>query len=102
MSTINMNDITFHISINELIHSQGISQEIILEMIEYEIVEPLSPEPKSELNFDIENIFWIKKAAQLKRELEVDWAATSVIIKLLKKKEQLEKENQSLKARLNR
>lgn len=102
MSTFSMSDISFHITLNDLCLSQGISREAIWEIVEYEIVEPLADGSKHTLRFDTQGMFWIKKAVQLKHQLEVDWVATAVIIKLLKTQEKLERENTLLKARVDR
>ena len=71
-------------------------------MVEYGIVKPLEGEKLSEWVFDIESAHWIKKAIKLNQQLQIDWIATAMIIELMKKTQQLEKENKQLAARLNR
>jgi len=97
-----MTNITLCIPLNELCLSADISQELIVEVVEYGIAEPLEGHTLSEWVFDLESAHWIKKAIKLNRQLQIDWVATAMVIKLMKTKQQLEKENAQLKTRLNR
>jgi chaperone modulatory protein CbpM len=47
-------------------------------------------------------VHWLKKFIRLNRELEIDWVAVSMVIELLKQKEQLKQENQNLQRQLER
>ena len=97
-----MTNITLHMHLDELCLNDDISQEAIVEVVEYGIVKPLEGEKLSEWVFDIESAHWIKKAIKLNQQLQIDWIATAMIIELMKKTQQLEKENKQLAARLNR
>jgi len=101
-TNVTIADITFHISLQELCLNQNISRESIVQMVEYEIVVPLSSKPEQRWSFDTQSMHWITKAAQLNRQLEIDWVATAMIIKLLKTQKELEQENLQLKAILDR
>lgn len=88
--------------LDELCLSADISQEQIIEVVEYGIVAPLEGETLSEWVFDLESAHWIKKAIKLNQQLQIDWVATAMVIKLMRKEQRLEKENDLLKARLKR
>jgi len=97
-----MTKITLYIPLDELCLSAHISQETIVEVVEYGIVTPVKGDTLAEWLFDIESAHWIKKAIKLSQELQIDWVATAMVIELMRKKQQLEQENTQLKARLSR
>lgn len=97
-----MTNITLHMHLDELCLSENISQEAIIEVVEYGIVKPLEGDTLSEWVFDLESTHWIKKAIKLNQQLQIDWIATAMIIELMKKRQQLEKENLQLVTRLKR
>jgi chaperone modulatory protein CbpM len=97
-----MTNITLRMHLDELCLSAGINQEAIIEVVEYGIATPLEGETLSEWVFDLESTHWIKKAVKLNQQLEIDWVATAMVIELMRTKQQLEKENTQLKARLRR
>ena len=97
-----MTNITLHMHLDELCLSADISQEAIVEVVEYGIVKPLEGDTLSEWVFDLESTHWIKKAIKLNQQLQIDWVAIAMVIELMKQKQQLEKQNKQLEARLNR
>ncbi|MEP4889557.1 MAG: chaperone modulator CbpM [Aliiglaciecola sp.] len=97
-----MSEITLHLSIHELCEYQEISQDSIYTMVEYGIVDPIDGKSVSDWIFDLDSVHWIKKAVRLNQQMQIDWVATAMVIDLLRQKEQLKKENDQLKARLNR
>jgi len=97
-----MTDITIHMPLNDLCRSTGISQEVIVEVVEYGIATPLTGDTFSEWVFDLESTHWIKKAIKLNQQLQIDWVATAMVIELMRKKQQLEIENNQLKVMLSR
>jgi len=97
-----MTNITLRIHLDELCLSADISQEAIIEVVEYGIVTPLEGDTLSEWVFDLEVAHWIKKAIKLNQQLQIDWLATAMVIELMKKQQELIKENKQLKVRLSR
>ncbi|MFB1035246.1 MAG: chaperone modulator CbpM [Sinobacterium sp.] len=97
-----MTNITLRIHLDELCLSADISQEAIIEVVEYGIVTPLEGDTLSEWVFDLESAHWIKKAIKLNQQLQIDWLATAMVIELMKKQQELIKENKQLKVRLSR
>jgi chaperone modulatory protein CbpM len=71
-------------------------------VVEYGIVTPLEGDTLSEWVFDLESAHWIKKAIKLNQQLQIDWLATAMVIELMKKQQELIKENKQLKVRLSR
>ena len=97
-----MTNITLRIHLDELCLSADISQEAIIEVVEYGIVTPLEGDTLSEWVFDLESAHWIKKAIKLNQQLQIDWLATTMVVELMKKQQELIKENKQLKVRLSR
>jgi len=97
-----MTNITLRIHLDELCLSADISQEAIIEVVEYGIVTPIEGDTLSDWVFDLESAHWIKKAIKLNQQLQIDWLATAMVIELMKKQQELIKENKQLKVRLSR
>jgi chaperone modulatory protein CbpM len=97
-----MTNITLRIHLDELCLSADISQEAIIKVVEYGIVTPLEGDTLSEWVFDLESAHWIKKAIKLNQQLQIDWLATTMVVELMKKQQELIKENKQLKVRLSR
>jgi chaperone modulatory protein CbpM len=93
---------TLHVSLQELCNLDGINEQIVVEVVEHGIVNPLSGEDISEWVFDTVEAAWLKKAIRLQRDLEIDWVAVAMVIELLQHKQSLEQENQRLQQRLQR
>jgi chaperone modulatory protein CbpM len=90
------------ISFAELCQSEQINQELIVEVIDYGIANPISGTSSHDWVFDTGSVHWLKKAIRLYHELEIDWVAVAMIIDLLKQKEVLQAENEYLQRRLDR
>ncbi|WJG10782.1 chaperone modulator CbpM [Aliiglaciecola sp. LCG003] len=97
-----MTDITLYISIQDLCDSERIEQAVVVDIVEYGIASPIRADEDEAYVFDVENAYWLKKALQLKKELEIDWVATALAIELMKQNEVLRRENQSLQQKLQR
>ena len=82
------------VSLIELCQTEGITQQIILEVVEHGIAQPLAGEQIDDWVFDTTTAHWLKKAVRLNRDLELDWIAVAMVIDLLQQKELLELENQ--------
>jgi chaperone modulatory protein CbpM len=97
-----MIDVTLHIPIDELCENEGIDKDIIIEVVEYGIAQPISNTEYTQWIFDLDSAHWIKKAVKLNQQLLIDWVAISLVIDLMKEKEKLKQENRLLKTRLSR
>jgi len=90
------------ISIEELCEAQHVTQDFIIEIVDYGIAEPISGERTEEWLFDTASARWLDKAIQLHQDLEIDWFAVAIIVELLKQKEALLSDNDLLQSRLQR
>lgn len=90
------------ISYEELCQIEGIEGELVVEIVNYRIVVPEEDAETSRWLFETSSIYWIKKALRLHADLEIDWIAVALIIDLMRDKENLEKQNNSIQRQLNR
>ncbi|GAA6183355.1 MULTISPECIES: chaperone modulator CbpM [Alteromonadaceae] len=97
-----MSEITLHLSIHELCEYDEITQDSIYAVVEYGIAIPIEGNTISEWIFDLDSAHWIKKAVRLNQQFQIDWVATAMVIELMRQKEQLERENDQLKTRIER
>ena len=93
---------TLQISIREFCEREGVSQRVVVTVVEHGIARPLSGNVATEWVFDTASAGWIRKAIRLRQDLEVDWVAVAMVIDLLRQREQLELENRRLRQRLRR
>lgn len=97
-----MNETLTRISYAELCQIEGIKSEHIIEIVNYRIVVPVEELENNEWLFETTSVFWIKKALRLHADLEIDWVAVAMIVDLMRQKEMLEKENDTIQRQLNR
>lgn len=101
-----MTEKLFSISFNELCQLENIDSQLIVELVEYEIVIPITASAdrasKEQWQFDTGSLQWIQKAVRLHHDLEIDWVAVAVVIDLMQQKEALQKENESYQHQLGR
>ncbi|MFT4612961.1 MAG: chaperone modulatory protein CbpM [Bacteroidia bacterium] len=97
-----MNTKTMRITVTELCECEGISNTVLLEMVEYEIAQPMAGSSIQDWIFDTTSAHWMRRAIRLQRDLEIDWLAVSILIDLLREREKLSRENSSLRQRLDR
>ncbi|MCR8921277.1 chaperone modulatory protein CbpM [Dasania sp. GY-MA-18] len=97
-----MAEITLSLSINELCQLESIEREIIINIVEYGIAEPVAGQGSNDWVFDTSSVHWIKKAARLQRDLEIDWVAVALVIDLMQQKETLQQENLRYRHQLKR
>ncbi|PIE42741.1 MAG: chaperone modulatory protein CbpM [Gammaproteobacteria bacterium] len=97
-----MTDISFSLQLNELCQLERIEPELVIELVEYGIAEPVKGDKTTDWMFDITTVHWIKKAVRLHRDLEIDWIAVALVIDLMQQKECLERENERVHYQLKR
>lgn len=97
-----MNSKTMRITVTELCECEGISDTLLIEMVEYEIAQPLTGSSTQDWIFDTTSAHWLRRAIRLQRDLDIDWIAVSMLIDLLREREKLSQENSSLRQRLDR
>lgn len=101
-----MSETLMIISYDELCQIEGIESELIVEIVEYGIVEPIekviTTTSEDQWFFEASSVYWIKKALRLHADLEIDWIAVAMVIDLMRQKEALKKENELIQRRLTR
>ena len=97
-----MTEISFYLPLNELCQLEQIEADIIIEMVEYGIANPVNGETRSDWMFDTTSVHWIKKAIRLQQDLELDWIAVALVIDLMQQKESLLRENECIQQQLER
>lgn len=97
-----MTDILLNISFNELCQLEEITEQIIIDVVDHGIAEPIEGEEATDWIFESSSVHWLKKAIRLHRDLDIDWIAVAMVIDLLQENECLQKETKLLKNQLRR
>ncbi|MDO6563148.1 chaperone modulator CbpM [Amphritea sp. 1_MG-2023] len=97
-----MSDIVLKVSLQELCVQEGITETMLIEVVEHGIVEPYEGQDSDEWMFELSSVHWMKKAIRLYHDLDIDWVSIAIVIDLLKQKDALLRENECLKKQLER
>lgn len=90
------------ITVSELCERDGFSRSMLVQLVDHEIARPLAGESPEDWVFDISSAHWMKRAMRLRRDLDIDWIAVAMLLDLLREKENLQRENECLRQRLDR
>jgi chaperone modulatory protein CbpM len=90
------------VTVQELCEQGGLSRSLLVELVQYDIAQPVAGTSVDDWVFDATAAHWLKKALRLQRDLDLDWVAVALLVDLLRERERLHQENQSLKQRLGR
>src|SRR3990167_2952790 len=77
------------LDINELSQAVHLEREIIIEMVEYHLIEPEGESPET-WQFDDICLKRAKTAASFNRDLEINWPGVAMVLDLLERIEELE------------
>jgi chaperone modulatory protein CbpM len=97
-----MVELMLSISTRELCQYQGLSQQLMIGVVDHGIARPVKGKNVVDWVFDTTSVRWLQKAARLHNDLDLDWIAVATVIDLLQKNEALRKQNQCLEQQLNR
>ena len=97
-----MAKVVLSISTQELCQFQGFSQQLIIEVVDHGIAQPVMGKDVVDWVFDTTSVRWLKKAVRLHYDLELDWISVAMVIDLLQENESLRTRNQCLEQQLNR
>ncbi len=97
-----MSSSTLKLSVDEFCSAQGVSRSILVEMVEYEVVLPVAGQSERDWVFDAVAAHWARRALRLKADLELDWLAVGMLVDLLRERDELVRENEQLRVRLER
>jgi chaperone modulatory protein CbpM len=97
-----MTETLLTISFGELCQSESIASEVVIDIVEYGIAQPIRGREIVDWVFDTDSVHWIKKAVRINQDLEIDWIAVALVIDLMQQKESLERENKCYQEQLKR
>lgn len=90
------------ITVSELCEREHLSRPVVVQLVQYDIAQPLAGSSIEDWVFDVTSAHWMKRAIRLQRDLDIDWVAVAMLIDLLRERELLSQENRSLRQRLGR
>jgi len=97
-----MTDVVLRISLRELCQCNEFTEQLIVEVVDHGIAQPVSGREVVDWEFDTSSVRWLRKAVRLHADLEIDWIAVATIIDLLQQNEALQKHNQAMAQQLKR
>jgi chaperone modulatory protein CbpM len=97
-----MTETVLSISIHELCQYEGLSQQLLVEIVDHGIAKPMAGRNVVDWVFDTTSVHWLRKAVRLHYDLEIDWVAVAMVIDLLRKNEALQKQNERVEQQLRR
>ena len=90
-----------HLDLAEFCEATDLSDVYVIEIVEHGILEPQGKQPK-DWRFNDYELSLAKRAAKLRRDLELEWEGVALALDLLEEVQQLRAENRMLKQRLGR
>lgn len=97
-----MTEVVLSVSLHELCQYEGLSEQLIVEVVEHGIARPVAGRKVVDWVFDTTSVHWLRKAVRLHTDLDIDWVAVAMVIDLLRKNEALRKRNQYFEQQLKR
>ena len=97
-----MTSTIIQITISELCEREELSRPLVVQLVQYEIAQPLAGASIKDWVFDVTSAHWMQRAIRLQRDLDIDWIAVAMLIDLLQERERLSEENRCLRQRLGR
>ncbi|EJM76359.1 chaperone modulator CbpM [Pseudomonas sp. GM55] len=85
----------------EFCEATELSDVYVIEIVEHGILEPQGAQPK-DWRFNDYELTLAKRAAKLRRDLDLEWEGVALALDLLEEVRQLRAENEMLKQRLGR
>jgi len=89
------------LSIDQLSQATTLSSEMIIEIVEQGIIDPIGESPEHWC-FTSQTVAVAKRAFRLHKDLEIDWSGIALAISLIDELQQLREENRQLQRRLSR
>jgi chaperone modulatory protein CbpM len=91
-----------YVNFAELCQCVSISEEFLIELIEHEVIKPITGEFQEEWQFNVTAVSVANKAKRIHHDLVIDWADIPLVLSLLEEIDELRAENNQLKQRLGR
>ncbi|MGH8346246.1 MAG: chaperone modulator CbpM [Pseudomonas sp.] len=89
------------LDMTEFCEATELSDVYVIEIVEHGILEPQGAQPK-DWRFNDYELTLAKRAAKLRRDLDLEWEGVALALDLLEEVQQLRAENRMLKQRLGR
>jgi len=89
------------VNMAEFCEATDLSVAYVIEIVEHGILEPQGAQPR-EWRFTDYELALAKRAAKLRRDLELEWEGVALALDLLDEVKQLRAENRMLRQRLGR
>ena len=86
----------------ELCEQEDVSHSMVVELVLHDIAQPLEGSSLEDWIFDVTSAQWMRRAIRLQRDLDIDWVAVAMLVDLLRERDLLRQENDSLRQRLDR
>tara|TARA_B110000503_G_scaffold118459_1_gene179416 strand:+ start:1194 stop:1499 length:306 start_codon:yes stop_codon:yes gene_type:complete len=97
-----MTERVLSISLHELCQYDELSEQIVVEVVDHGIAQPVAGRNVVDWVFDTTSVHWLRKAVRLHSDLEIDWIAVAMVIDLLRRNEALEQRNRHFEQQLQR
>ncbi len=78
-----MKTAVMRITVHELCERQGLSRNVLLELVEHDIARPVAGSTVDDWVFDCGSAHWLDAAVRLRRDLDLDWIAVAMLVDLL-------------------
>jgi len=91
-----------NVSLADLCTIANISVDYVIDLIEYDIIMPVSGKEPQEWQFNVTALTLVTKAARLHHDLDIDWADIALVLDLLDEIDHLKNENRELKQQISR
>jgi chaperone modulatory protein CbpM len=95
-------DLVLRISLHELCQYEGLNEQLIVEVVDHGIAQPVAGNSVVDWVFEATSVHWLRKAVRLHEDLEIDWVAVAMVIDLLQRNEDLQRQNEHFKQQLKR
>jgi chaperone modulatory protein CbpM len=96
-----MSSTYLQMNVLEFCQCTSLPQAWLVEIVEEGILQPRGASPEQWL-FDEQALATARRALRLRQDLELEWAAIALALRLLDELEQLREENRQLRSRLGR
>ncbi|MFW9268626.1 chaperone modulatory protein CbpM [Pseudomonas sp. D2-30] len=96
-----MNDPIIELNLMEFCEAAALADVHVIEIVEHGILEPHGAAP-TDWRFTDYELVLARRAAKLRRELELEWEGVALALDLLEEVQQLRSENRRLRQQLGR
>lgn len=74
------------LTVTDICEHCGLTREFVEELVSYDIIKPIGAEP-AKWQFDAEQLYRIKRAVRLQKDLEMNLASMALVLELLEELE---------------